>query len=432
RYVLAGRVGTRPVVIAALSWMAPLLAAPPLFTRDVYSYLGQGAQLLHGLDPYAYGPSALQTLPTVVENVHPLWQTTPAPYGPLFLWVSKSIVGITGDNVIAGVIVTRLVLLAGLAAVLWALPRLVRRLGGNLPVTMWLAVASPMMVIHLVGGPHNDLLMLGFLTVGVLAALERKHAVAIVLVTIGMLIKPTAAIALPFLVWIWANHLPADKNLFRRFLTAVTPSVGIFGAVFVLGTWASLGSFNLGWFAGLSAPQIIVNWLNFPSGVGEAVHTLVKTVVDVPPAPFIDVARGLGWLVLAAIVVRQWWLARNGTENTTIFRMGIALLTVAIFAPPTLPWYLTWGFVILSLFRWKREHLAAVVGISVFLVLVYYPTGEQSLYHWLFILGVVAASVYASASLPQPDPPGLVAAWRKPDVRAPEPPLNPPTSHATR
>jgi len=432
RYVLAGRVGTRPVVIAALSWMAPLLAAPPLFTRDVYSYLGQGAQLLHGLDPYAYGPSALQTLPTVVENVHPLWQTTPAPYGPLFLWVSKSIVGITGDNVIAGVIVTRLVLLAGLAAVLWALPRLVRRLGGNLPVTMWLAVASPMMVIHLVGGPHNDLLMLGFLTVGVLAALERKHAVAIVLVTIGMLIKPTAAIALPFLVWIWANHLPADKNLFRRFLTAVTPSVGIFGAVFVLGTWASLGSFNLGWFAGLSAPQIIVNWLNFPSGVGEAVHTLVKTVVDVPPAPFIDVARGLGWLVLAAIVVRQWWLARNGTENTTIFRMGIALLTVAIFAPPTLPWYLTWGFVILSLFRWKREHLAAVVGISVFLVLVYYPTGEQSLYHWLFILGVVAASVYASASLLKPDPLGLVAAWRKLDVRDPELPLNSPTSHATR
>ncbi|KMS85410.1 membrane protein, partial [Streptomyces regensis] len=289
-----------------------------------------------------------------------------------------------------------------------------------------------MMVIHLVGGPHNDLLMLGFLTVGVLAALERKHAVAIVLVTIGMLIKPTAAIALPFLVWIWANHLPADKNLFRRFLTAVTPSVGIFGAVFVLGTWASLGSFNLGWFAGLSAPQIIVNWLNFPSGVGEAVHTLVKTVVDVPPAPFIDVARGLGWLVLAAIVVRQWWLARNGTENTTIFRMGIALLTVAIFAPPTLPWYLTWGFVILSLFRWKREHLAAVVGISVFLVLVYYPTGEQSLYHWLFILGVVAASVYASASLLKPDPLGLVAAWRKPDVRDPELPLNSPTSHATR
>src|SRR5690606_8099067 len=178
--------------IAALSWMAPLLAAPPLFTRDVYSYLGQGAQLLHGPDPYAYGPSALQTLPTVAENVHPQWHTKPSPYGPLFLWVSKSIVGITGDNVIAGVIVTRLVLLAGLAAVLWALPRLVRRLGGNLPVTMWLAVASPMMVLHLVGGPHNDLLWLGFLTAGVLASLERRHSAAIVLVLIVIHLTLTA------------------------------------------------------------------------------------------------------------------------------------------------------------------------------------------------------------------------------------------------
>ncbi|MBB3050929.1 alpha-1,6-mannosyltransferase [Prauserella isguenensis] len=432
RYVLAGLIGARPVVIAALSWMAPLLVAPPLFTRDVYSYLGQGAQLLHGLDPYAYGPAALDTLPAVVENVHPLWQTTPAPYGPLFLWISQHIVGATGENMIAGVIATRLVLLAGLAAVLWALPKLVRKLGGNLAVTMWLAVASPMMVIHLVGGPHNDLLMLGFLAIGVLLALERKHALAIGLVTVGMLIKPTAAVALPFLVWIWANHLPHEHSLFRRFVTAVTPSLGIFGAVFVAGTWASLGSFNLGWFAGLSAPQIIVNWLNFPSGVGEAVHTLVKTIVDVPPGPFIDAARGLGWLALAAIAVRQWWLARNGDANTTIFRMGVALLTVAIFAPPTLPWYLTWGFLVLALFRWQRTHLAAVVGISVFLVLVYYPTGEQSLYHWWFVVGVVAASLYAAASLLKPDPLGLVAAWRRPDVRHPELPLNSPTSRSTR
>ncbi len=37
-------------------------------------------------------------------------------------------------------------------------------------------VASPMTVIHLVGGPHNDLLMIGLLAMGVLLVLERKHA----------------------------------------------------------------------------------------------------------------------------------------------------------------------------------------------------------------------------------------------------------------
>ncbi|MEU6641744.1 polyprenol phosphomannose-dependent alpha 1,6 mannosyltransferase MptB [Saccharomonospora sp. NPDC046836] len=412
RYVLDGRVGTRAVVVAALCWMAPLLIAPPLFTRDVFSYLGQGAQLLYGLDPYAYGPAALDTLPNVVQNVHPLWQTTPAPYGPLFLLVAKVIVSITGDNLIAGVIVNRAVMLVGLAGVLWALPRLVRHLGGKLPVTMWLAVASPMMVIHLIGGIHNDLLMLAFLTIGVLAALERKHALAIVLVTIGMLIKPTAAIALPFLVWVWANHLPEEETLFRRFVRAVVPSLGIFGVVFVAGTWLSLGSFNLGWITGLQAPQIITNWLNFPTGIGEVFHTLVNLVVTVPASPFVAVARAAAWLALAALLVWQWWQSRRGGTEA-ILRMAIALLAVAILAPPTLPWYLTWGFVIASAFPWRRLHLAAVVAVSVFLVLVYYPTGEQGLYDWWFIAGVVAASLYGAASLLRPDPLGLIAAWRR-------------------
>ncbi|GAB2997301.1 polyprenol phosphomannose-dependent alpha 1,6 mannosyltransferase MptB [Amycolatopsis acidiphila] len=411
RYMLAGRIGSRPILIAAACWMGPLIISPPLFTRDVFSYLGQGAQLLHGLDPYAHGPAELEILPDVVQNVHPVWQTTPAPYGPLFLLVAKGVVALTGDNVIAGVIVTRLVLLVGLGAMVWALPRLVRHLGGKLPITLWLAVASPMTVIHLVGGPHNDLLMLGFLTVGVLAALERKHALAIALVTLGMLIKPTAAVALPFLVWVWANHLPGDSRL-RNFLKAGAISVGIFAVVFVLGTWVSLGSFNLGWVAGLQAPTLVTNWVNFPTGVGQLFYTLVHLVINVPESPFVTVARALAVLTLGVFGVRQWWKARFG-GNEAVFRMSMTLLATAILAPPTLPWYLTWGFVVAAAFPWRRRHLAIVVGVAVFLVMAYYPTGEQALYDWWFVALTIAFGVYAAASLLRPDPLGLIGAWRR-------------------
>ncbi|WP_179956992.1 polyprenol phosphomannose-dependent alpha 1,6 mannosyltransferase MptB [Amycolatopsis anabasis] len=412
RYVLAGRIGTRPILIAAACWMAPLLVSPPLFTRDVFSYLGQGAQLLYGLDPYAHGPAELEVLPDVVQNVHPLWQTTPAPYGPLYLLVAKTIVSITGNNMIAGVIATRLVIMLGLAGMLFALPRLVRHLGGRLPITMWLAIASPMMVIHLVGGPHNDLLMLGFLTTGVLAALERKHALAILLVTIGTLIKPTACLALPFLVWVWANHLP-DGSLFRRFVRAVVPSLAIFGVVFFAGIWLSLGTLNpLGLIGGMQAPSLIANWLNFPTGIGEIFYNIVHLVLPVESSPFVTVARAIAYGVFAVFGIRQWWLSRHG-GNEAIFRMAVTTLAFAILLPPTLPWYLTWGFVILSAFAWRRRHLAIVVAVSVFLVLVYYPTGEQALYDWWFIALVVAASLYGAASLLRPDPLGLIAAWRK-------------------
>ncbi|MBB4683502.1 polyprenol phosphomannose-dependent alpha 1,6 mannosyltransferase MptB [Amycolatopsis jiangsuensis] len=412
RYVLAGRIGSRPILIAALCWMAPLLVSPPLFTRDVFSYLGQGAQLLYGLDPYANGPAELGVLPNVVQNVHPLWQTTPAPYGPLFLLISKGIVAITQDTMIAGVILTRVVLLVGLGMTLWALPRLVSRLGGKLPVALWVAVASPMMVIHLFGGPHNDLMMLGFLAIGVLAALERRHVLAVVLVTVGMLIKPTAAVALPFLVWMWAADLKGPSKT-RNFFKAGAAAVGLFLPVFVAGTWISLGSLNLGWWSGLSAPQLIANWLNFPTGIGEAVYNLVHLVADVPSSPFVTVARAIAMVGLIAFGVRQWWLARGGGKEA-VYRAAITLLAVAILMPPTLPWYLTWGFVLISAFRWQRRHLSAVVAVSVFVTLVYYPTGEQALYDWWFIAVVVLVSLYAAASLLRPDPLGLIAAWRKP------------------
>ncbi len=74
----------------ALAWIAPLLVSPPLFTRDPFSYLAQGALPLAGFDPYAVGPDAMGGVFT--DNVHYFWQDTPAPYGPLFILLAKGVV----------------------------------------------------------------------------------------------------------------------------------------------------------------------------------------------------------------------------------------------------------------------------------------------------------------------------------------------------
>ena len=66
-----------------------MLFSPPLFTRDVYSYLAQGALPLAGFDPYAVGPGGDAGLFT--DNVHYFWQDTPAPYGPLFILIAKAV-----------------------------------------------------------------------------------------------------------------------------------------------------------------------------------------------------------------------------------------------------------------------------------------------------------------------------------------------------
>ena len=189
REVLAGRVRGRAVLVTAGVWMAPMLVAPPLFTRDVYSYLAQGALPLAGFDPYAVGPEAMPG--TLTDNVHFFWQDTPAPYGPLFILIAKSVAAAVGQNMIAGVLLMRLALLPGVLLLVWALPELTRRLGGRVPVALWVAVANPIMVIHLVGGGHNDLLVVGMLAAGALLALRGQPVAGIAVVSAAMAVKAT-------------------------------------------------------------------------------------------------------------------------------------------------------------------------------------------------------------------------------------------------
>jgi alpha-1,6-mannosyltransferase len=401
RYVLDGQVSARPVLIAAACWTAPMIIAPPLFTRDVYSYIAQGALALQGFDPYTAGPTSLPQA-EIVQNVHTFWQSTPAPYGPLFILLAKGVAGVIGTNVLVGVILTRLVLLTGLAMLIWALPTLVRHLGGRLPVALWLAVAGPLTVVHLVGGPHNDLLMIGFLAAGTALTLERKHVLGIALVTLGVAVKATAVVALPFLVWVWAAHLDATR--WRNFARATACALAVFVPVFGVLTLAA--RVDLGWVGTLNASSRIVNWLSLPTAAGEVVHSFVGIFADVGKDGFVTVTRAIGMLALIVILVRLWWLARDGGPDA-VRRAGIALLAVAILSPTTLPWYLTWGLVLTACVTWKRWQLAIVAGLAAFLVVTYSPDGETMLYQWDFMAIAVAMSALAGVALVRPDPLGL-------------------------
>ncbi|HBX81718.1 MAG TPA: hypothetical protein DEH05_11520, partial [Propionibacteriaceae bacterium] len=67
-------------------WSLPLLAAPPIFSHDAYSYAAQGWLMYNGLNPYEVGPG---TLPgAFADQVAWVWRQTPSPYGPLSLEIS--------------------------------------------------------------------------------------------------------------------------------------------------------------------------------------------------------------------------------------------------------------------------------------------------------------------------------------------------------
>ncbi len=397
RDVLAHRAGGRAVLTTAATWTAPMLVSPPLFTRDVFSYLAQGDLSLGGFDPYTVGPEVLPGIFT--QNVHYFWQDTPAPYGPLFILIAKSVAWLVGDNIIVGVLLMRLTLLPGLALLIWALPELTRRLSGRVPVALWIAVASPVMVIHMVGGGHNDLLVVGLLAAGALIALRGAPAGGIALVSAAMAVKASAGVALPFLVLVWAARMSGPRS--ARIAKATASGIGVFVVVF--GTCTLVAGVSLGWLPALSAPSMIVNWMSLPTAVGEVTHTVAALVADLPKQPFINVARVAGGVVLAWIACRQWWAARDGGPEA-VYRAGIVLLAVAVLSPATLPWYVSWGTALLAMGAWSARGLAWVVFVSVMLVVAYFPDGEDALYHWPYLVGCAVVAALGAVSLLRPDP----------------------------
>jgi alpha-1,6-mannosyltransferase len=397
REVASGRTRAAWVRVTALAWMAPLLIAPPLFTRDVFSYLGQGELALRGLDPYGVGPAVLGD--RIAANVHPLWAHTPAPYGPLFILLASGIVAAVGEHLIAAVILMRLVLAVGLALLLYALPGLARELGGEHRMALWLFAASPMVVVDLFGGAHNDLLMIGLSACGTLLVLRRRHIAGVGLVSAAMAVKATAGVALPFLVWVWAGRLVGSPA--RRFARACAAAMAVFAAVFAAATFAA--GVGLGWVTALRAPTMVESWLNLPMTVARAARALVGLVVAVPVGPFIVVAGALGGLALLVFTVRQWWRARGGGPDA-VRRMAIVLIAVAVIIPPTQPWYLTWGFTLLVCTTWPRRVLPCYVGGSLFVMLLAYPSGESAAGNAAVMLGGLVASLLAGASMHRSDP----------------------------
>ena len=182
-----------------LMWALPLLVAPPMFSRDVYSYLAQSAMTNRGLDPYVLGPAdALGMDHPLVRGIPTIWRNTPAPYGPLFLTLGRPIDWIAGDDVVLGVLLHRILAAAGLVMIVWALPRLARRAGVSPVFALWLGAANPLVLFHLVSGVHNEALMIGLLLVGLELAV-RRPAVGPTLV--GGTVLITAASQVKKAVW---------------------------------------------------------------------------------------------------------------------------------------------------------------------------------------------------------------------------------------
>ncbi|WP_460864502.1 alpha-(1-_6)-mannopyranosyltransferase A [Rhodococcus aerolatus] len=420
RLVLTGRVDAAGLRLTVAAWVVPLLAAPPMFSRDAYSYLAQGALLRDGFDPYAVGPVANPGV--LLDNVSNVWTTTTAPYGPVFLLMADGVTSLTGDDVVTGTILLRLLMLPGLLMLLWALPRLTAHLGGQHTVALWVAVLNPLVLVHLVGGVHNEMLMVGLLAAGLALALDRHHAAGIAVIAVGAAVKATAGVALPFVVWIWMAHRAQDRRRLRQgeavgqaapvpstgsrrtlaeFARTAGPGAAVVVAVF--GAASLVAGVGVGWLGALSGSAKIINWLSVPTILGHLVTLAFGWLTGVRLETVLPPLRALCGAVLGLVLLAVWWRSR-GSALRAARAIPVALVAIVVLSPAALPWYYAWPLAMAAGMPWRTSSLVWVAGLSTWLVLVFRPAGDIGMYTWFDVVVATALAVLAARSLTRVDP----------------------------
>ena len=391
---------SRPVLIKALAlWVAPMMAALPLFSRDSYAYIGQGRLMQQGLDPYTNGISALNNYFNLGPDA--LWTEAPTPYGPVWLWLEQAAVGLANGSPELALIPFRLASLAGVVLLAVYVPRLAALHGFNPHRALWLVVLNPVLLINFIASVHNDSLMLGLVVAGLYYASVKHPVYGILLVTASIAIKPITLIALPFVGLLWAG---SRAGWVRKF--------GLWGATLgiSMAVMAAMGLVNglgFGWLAALQTPGTVWIWYA-PVGMFSHVAGFLVGLVSGAGAVVTGVIQSVGQIgsilvvvALALVKVRPTAGGGPGADlpetqlygQAVLRRMAWAFAAVVLMAPMIQPWYMMWLLAFFAVTGLKDGwQLRTVFYLGVFFTLIAL-TDQLSIFQWIPVAAVRSVAI---------------------------------------
>lgn len=327
----------RRLWLTLATWSVPLLITPPLFSRDVYSYVAQGKLMAGGLNPYLTGPSAMPGW--VNDGVDPLWADATSPYGQVFLLFGRLFSDIAGPSAFSMALMFRVLAVAGVAILAWAVPVLASAYGVNPARALWLGVLNPLVFMHFISGAHNDALMIGLIAAG-FALVVRKHPYfGVLLITLGAAVKPIGLVALPFAGLLWAGQGAPMTLVVRRWVQSAAVALTVMvGLAFASGT-------GFGWLNAVATPASVKTWLSPPTAAGMAIGAIVDVGGFNATDTLIAAFRVLA--TIAALAFIAYLCLRPGTRNP-VRAAGLAFLALVVLGPAVQPWYLLWCLPLLA------------------------------------------------------------------------------------
>ncbi len=326
-------------------WSLPLLAGPPTFSSDAYSYAAQGWMLVNDVSPYEAGPGILPG--AFADQVAWVWRYTPAPYGPLSLRLQELIVVASGLQPYLSGVLMRIPALVGVVLIVVLLPRIAHRRGVDAQLTAWFATLNPLLVIDFVGGAHNDALMMGLVVLALWLGLKNRLWIAGAVV-IGV----AAAIKQPAFLAAYALPLLVDPlTTWKGWEIARTVGKVALSCLLAIGTFALVSlacGLGFGWLNAVNVPGLVVT-VSPATVIGQGIQLVLNYFqLDSSEHAAIRLARTIG-IVIAVVGVLA--LAVVQGRKKPMFFLSWSYLLVAFAGPALHSWYVLWGTLLLPLTR---------------------------------------------------------------------------------
>lgn len=322
--------GTIAVLVTAFA------VAPVLLSHDVYSYVDYARLgVRHGLDPYVHPPLAAPADPAFAQVT---WTETTSAYGPLFTLATYPLAWLPVSVAVA--------VLKGVAALsVLGIAVLVSRLAARRGVDPLRAAAfvalNPLVLVHVVGGAHNDGLTMLLATLAVAAILNGRELAGGVALIAAIATKLSAAFLAPF-AFLGARHSPPTGRK-RSYIERNRPVgrllAGGFGVALAiaLSAWVAFGWDWLHGFGLAGENQSRTSYMSIP------ITTARLTGLD-PEA-----VRLVALLLFAAFVAYLLaWTWRGGDWVRAAAWTAFALLLATSWL---LPWYLIWPLPLVAISR---------------------------------------------------------------------------------
>lgn len=338
----APQLGRRAIWGLIIACVAGFAVAPVLLSHDVYSYVDYARLgVVHGLDPYVDPPLAAPHDPAFAAVD---WTEATSAYGPLFTLATYPLAWLPVGAAVAVLKAVAALSVLGLAVVV---SRIAAWRGADPLRAAAFVALNPLVLVHVVGGAHNDGLAMLLALLAVAALLSARELSAGAGLVAAVAVKASAAFVAPFALLAAAR--PASSSRPSGRFGASARLLG--GAAFAAALIALAAHLAFGW-----------DWLGAFGLAGEnqgrtsymSIPITIARLTGLDPDAVRLLALVLFLTLLLELALWTWrgfdWVRAAGWTAA-----GLLLATAWL-----LPWYLVWALPLAAISRDRPLQLLAL------------------------------------------------------------------------